>query len=186
MHLTRYVMYKRIGHCLEGLMKGRILGISGVEFISHLIDKEQSEVIITDYPEVNMQNLPFKNEIFDFVISDQVIEHLENPKQAIQESHRVLKKGGIAIHTTCFINSKHYGPEDFWRFSSEALKILCKDFNEILQCEGWGNRIVAILCFIWFKTRFIQIPGRKWDLRYILANWNEKQFPISTWIVARK
>lgn len=33
-----------------------------------------------------------KEESFDCVVSDQVIEHLENPGKAIAESHRVLKK----------------------------------------------------------------------------------------------
>jgi ubiquinone/menaquinone biosynthesis C-methylase UbiE len=103
-------------------------------FVHQLISKN-AEVLDVQYPE------------FDFVISDQVIEHLEDPKKAVKESYRVLKKGGVAIHTTCFINYIHFCPKDFRRFSPDALRYLCKDFSEILQCEGWGNRIAILLCF---------------------------------------
>jgi hypothetical protein len=94
------------------------------------------ELLDANYPEVDMQNLPYEYRSFDFVISGQVIEHLEDPKQAI-----------VGIHTTCFMNYIHLCPKDYWRFSSDALKYLCKDFSEILCCEGWGNRIAILLCF---------------------------------------
>ena len=61
---------------------------------------------ITDaaYPEHTMFDLPFEDGQFDAVVSDQVLEHLEgDPGDAIDETFRVLKPGGIALHTTCFI-----------------------------------------------------------------------------------
>lgn len=39
-------------------------------------------------------NLPFKNEVFDYVFSSHVIEHFFDPIKAIEEWFRVLKKGG--------------------------------------------------------------------------------------------
>ena len=95
------------------------MGISGIENFHSLISKN-AVVIDTKYPEVDMQNLPYDDNSFNFVISDQIIEHLEDPKKAIDESYRVLKNGGTAIHTTCFINAIHHYPKDFWRFSTDA------------------------------------------------------------------
>lgn len=40
------------------------------------------------------ENLLFKNETFDFVFSYHALEHIQNPKKALKEIHRVLKKGG--------------------------------------------------------------------------------------------
>ena len=134
-------MYKRIKENFNELMTGKILCVSGINNFYHLIDMEASEITEVEYPDVDMQNLPSNEETFDFIVSDQVVEHLENPQKAIQESYRVLKKGGIAIHTTCFINSLHLCPKDLWRFSPDALRYLCRDFSEILRCEGWGNHI---------------------------------------------
>ena len=90
-------------------MKGRILGISGIGNFDSFISRN-SVVINTRYPEVDMQNLSNRENSFDFVISGQIIEHLKNPKKAIDESHRVLKVGGMAIHTTCFMNAIHRYP----------------------------------------------------------------------------
>jgi len=188
MYLTRYYMYRRIKECLKEPMKGKILGISGIENFHSFIDMKNSEVVEVGYPYVDMQNLPFKGNTFDFVISDQVIEHLQNPNKAICESYRVLKKGGIAIHTTCFMNFFHPSPIDFWRFSPEALRYICGDcsFSQILQCEGWGNRIAHSLCFISDLFRSMNIPETRWSIRHLIATLNEKRYPMVTWVVAKK
>jgi len=185
-HLTRYYMYKKIGEYFKEPIKGKILGISGIENFHFLINMENSELTEVEYPEVDMQNLPYKDNSFDFVISDQVIEHLEDPKKAIVESYRVLKKDGIAIHTTCFINYIHLCPKDFWRFSIEALKYTCKDFSEIIQCESWGNRLAIFLCFLSNRFRFMNIPEAKWSIRKLIATYNEFEYPIVTWVIAKK
>lgn len=183
-------MYKRIRECFNENdclpIKGKVLGISGINNFHQFIDIKNVELTEVDYPEVDMQNLPYEADSFDFVISDQVIEHLEDPKKAIEESYRVLNKGGIAIHTSCFINYMHSCPKDFWRFSPDALKFLCKDFSEILCYEGWGNRVAILLCFLSDRFRFTRIPETKWSIRHLIANYNEEQYPIVSWVVAKK
>ena len=182
-------MYKRIRECLKKNkllpLDGKILGISGIDNFRPLISKK-AEVIDTEYPEVDMQNLPFESNSFDYVISDQVIEHVKNPKKAIDESYRVLKRNGVAIHTTCFLNYIHFDPIDFWRFSPESLRYLCKDFSQILDYGGWGNRFAILLCFISERFRSMEIPDSKWSIRHLVATHNEMRYPIVTWIVARK
>lgn len=185
-HLTRYYMYEKIRKCFKKPIKGKILGISGIKNFYSLIDMGNSELTEVEYPEMDMQNLPYEDNNFDFVISDQVIEHLENTKKAVEESYRVLKKDGITIHTTCFINHIHPCPEDFWRFSPKALSYLCKDFSEIICCEGWGNRILILLCFLSNKFRFMRIPETKWSIRHLIATRREERYPIVTWVVAKK
>lgn len=41
--------------------------------------------------------LPYKNNTFDVVISTEVLEHVDSPKEALLEIKRVLKKNGVAI-----------------------------------------------------------------------------------------
>ena len=41
--------------------------------------------------------LPFRNESFDTVFASELLEHLENRKQAVREIHRVLKPKGELI-----------------------------------------------------------------------------------------
>ena len=186
MNLTRYYMYKKIAECFKKPMAGKILGISGIENFYPIINKEHSNITEGHYPEVDMQELPFQDNSFDYVISDQVLEHLGNPEKAIDECCRVAKKGGVVIATTCFMNYVHEAPKDFWRFSPEALRFLCSDFSEILQCEGWGNRIVVFICMMGDRFRSMKIPENRFSLRNLIARHNEKNYPIVTWIVARK
>jgi len=42
-------------------------------------------------------DLPFEDELFDFVLCNHVLEHIENDTKAMSELFRVLKPGGIGI-----------------------------------------------------------------------------------------
>jgi len=43
------------------------------------------------------ENLPFKNNEFDYVICNQVLEHVENPAKFLDEQSRVAKRGFIEV-----------------------------------------------------------------------------------------
>ena len=183
-------MYNSIYSCLNRHnllpLTGKILGISGITNFYNLVDPKNSNTIEIYYPDVDIQNMQYGDASFDYVITDQVLEHIENPIKGVNESYRVLKKNGIAIHTSCFLNYFHPCPQDFWRFSPDALIYLCKDFSKILLCDGWGNRLAILLCFITDRFRFMRIPERKSSIRYRIATYKEKNYPVTTWIVAQK
>lgn len=48
--------------------------------------------------ESNPYRIPFENQSFDVVISDEVFEHVQDYDQALAEVRRVLKPGGVALH----------------------------------------------------------------------------------------
>lgn len=48
---------------------------------------------------VDMQNMPFEDNYFDFVITEDVLEHVWDISQALKEVNRVLKLGGKHIFT---------------------------------------------------------------------------------------
>lgn len=55
---------------------------------------------------INLNNdLPYQNEIFDYVTSVETIEHLENPWHFLREISRILKVNGKLILTTPNVNS---------------------------------------------------------------------------------
>ena len=54
------------------------------------------------------EKLPYDNETFDLVISDNLFEHLEKPDLVFTEVDRVLKRGGIFLFKTP--NKFHYMP----------------------------------------------------------------------------
>lgn len=53
------------------------------------------------------RELPFKDQQFDAVVSNEVIEHLSETGLFLSESHRVLRAGGILVLSTEDMASSH-------------------------------------------------------------------------------
>ena len=119
-HITRLCMYLTLQGRLAAFdgpdRKG--LCISGSQGLARHLGFRQATLENAAYPEVTMTDLPFPDGSFAGVFSDQVLEHVAgDPFRAIAECLRVLRPGGHAVHTTCFINEVHGAPSDFWRFT---------------------------------------------------------------------
>lgn len=186
-HITRYSMYKRLQEIAPALPNrdGRVLSVSHSRALAEAVQLEPCELVDADYPDHNILSLGFANESFDYVLSDQVLEHVEgDPFQAISECHRVLRTGGIAIHTTCFINPIHDGPGDYWRFTPEALALLHNEWSEVIESGGWGN--FKAWTMMNDGLRFIGVPHSKWHPLHRCAVLNDPLWPIVTWVIARK
>ncbi len=102
----------------------------------------------------DVHNLPFKNEEFEFILCTEVLEHLKDPKLAISEIQRVLKKGGMLVLSTRFMFPIHDSPNDFWRFTKYGLQELFKDWKiiEITTETQVFSTIAVLLQRIAFQT----------------------------------
>ena len=60
-------------------------------------DLERSDDLKIDRPFVwaNIEKLPFRDRIFDYSITSHVLEHVDNPKEALEEIQRISKGGYI-------------------------------------------------------------------------------------------
>ena len=185
-HITRFFMYRRLARFRQAPADdARVLSISHSVELCRLLGLANGHLVEANYPQYSALDLPFADESFDYVVSDQVLEHIEgDPQRVIDETFRVLKRGGLAIHTTCFINPIHREPNDFWRFTPDALAFLARRFSTIVDCGGWGNPYVWSV--VWLGLRYDGIPERRWHPLYQLAMRNDPDWPISTWLVARK
>ena len=186
--ITRLAMYRALEGRLAALdgPERRCLCISLSEGLARIAGLAQATLHPAAYPAVNLLDLPFPDASFDFLVSDQVLEHVEgDPFRAVAESLRVLRPGGRAIHTTCFVNQVHGAPSDFWRFTPQALELLVTAAGgEVELSGGWGNRAALTLIERGFRGR--QIPEHPGNPLFQLATRNEPDFPIVTWVVLRK
>lgn len=67
---------------------------------------------------------PFDSAQFDSIVTNQVLEHVFNPDEFLNEINRVLKTGGKLLLTVPFVWDEHEQPYDFARYSSFGLKSL--------------------------------------------------------------
>ena len=106
--------------------------------------------------------LPFHDKSFNTVVSFQVMEHIPEPQQFLDEVYRVLVPGGHAILTTPFLWGEHEIPYDFFRYTRYGLKYLVtKSGFEIVtiepQSKFWS---MIVLRFNYYLARFFKGPLR--------------------------
>jgi FkbM family methyltransferase len=77
--------------------------------------------------------LPLPEDSVDVVFSNQVLEHLRFPWLLPPEIRRVLKPGGLCMVSTVFAYRYHPYPEDYWRFTTAALRLLMDDLGGLQQ-----------------------------------------------------
>ena len=143
------------------------------------------EIIEASYPQYDAQNLhQFKDESFDIVFSHQVLEHIPKPWIAAGEMNRVLKKGGIGIHTSCAYNPRHGYPQfkDYYRFLPDGLAELFEDI-EIWICDGWGSK-QALIYNLAIDDGNGLLGGRRFA--ETMAKQNDENYPWHTWLVFQK
>jgi len=70
------------------------------------------------------ENLPFKDDIFDFISSYSVIPYVENIEKFLNEMHRVTKNNGIAVITIMNLRALARDPNMYYpnKFSSKQLE----------------------------------------------------------------
>lgn len=169
-HVTRYYMYRHLARYAEQRdERAKVLSLSHSEGLARLLGFNDAQITNVSYPEVNVLKLPFDDETFDAVVSDQVLEHVEgDPWQAIAEIFRVMKTGGLSLQTTCFINPVHGAPSDFWRFTPEALSLMTQKHGKVIDAGGWGNPWVWT--FVAAGLRSQPIPHAQWHP----AHWRNR------------
>ncbi len=72
--------------------------MSGCDFRADDFAASDSEIEVRQ-ADLN-ESLPYKDDAFDYVVSTEVLEHLQNPFRAIQEFSRVTRPGGTVVLTT--------------------------------------------------------------------------------------
>ena len=72
--------------------------------------------------EGSVEALPVDDRSFDLVLCTQVLEHVEDPPQAVRELHRVTAPGGRVLASTHGVQVYHPSPTDYWRWTHAGLQ----------------------------------------------------------------
>lgn len=104
-----------------------------IDFERTLDSHEKSELVVNGAGE----NLPFCDEQYDIVISNEVIEHVVDDKKAIQEMVRCLKPGGRIV---LFCPNRGYPFETHGIYRKGKYHFGNKLFVNYLP-NGWRNKL---------------------------------------------
>jgi 2-polyprenyl-3-methyl-5-hydroxy-6-metoxy-1,4-benzoquinol methylase len=100
--------------------------------------------------------LPYKNEMFDYIIISEVLEHINEPNKVIANLITLLKNGGKIIITTPYnekikynlcIHCNQITPSNahLHSFNIESMKNICSDFMfSSLEFYKLGNKALTV------------------------------------------
>ena len=125
---------------------------------------ENNQIKITSLDLVGTENvdyiadahyLPFKDEAFDGVWIQAVLEHVLSPEIVVKEIFRVLKKDGLIYSEIPFMQQIHMGKNDFTRYTASGHRFLFKKFEKINIGVNGGPGVSlswSLKYFIWSFT----------------------------------
>jgi SAM-dependent methyltransferase len=113
-----------------------ILEINEAERLTAILSRSPGHRIVT-YPEVDMHDLPFKDDSFDLVVHSDTLEHVENPIHALAECRRVLRPGGVLAFTVPVIVGRltrsRDGPPPSYHGSSTGNEYLVRSESALIS-----------------------------------------------------
>jgi SAM-dependent methyltransferase len=108
-------------------------------FFAH-VSSEYIGVDVVENPAAELRGpieaLPVEDASFDVVICTQVLEHCDDPAQAVRELRRVTAPGGRVLASTHGVQVYHPSPVDYWRWTHEGLRRLFE------QSGDWSSLTV--------------------------------------------
>ena len=87
---------------------------------------------------LDLHNINLPSESVGTVISCDTFEHVEYPRKALSEIHRILKPNGVLILSSVMLFPIHAAPNDYWRFTPEGFKSLLSHFSS--QYIDWNGK----------------------------------------------
>ena len=75
----------------------------------------------------SVEALPVDDASFDIVLCTQVLEHCDDPAQAVRELRRVVAPGGRVLASTHGVQVYHPSPVDYWRWTHAGLRRLFEE-----------------------------------------------------------
>jgi SAM-dependent methyltransferase len=135
-------------------------------------------------------DLPYENASFDTVFSTQVLEHVFEQQQMINEAARVLKQDGYLILSVPFTWELHEEPYDFFRITKYGLKEMFeKSGYEIEYIKANGGKWAAMFqmmintVYSTFKYKTVKAKILKVIFLELKLTWLINQFAI--WVDKR-
>jgi SAM-dependent methyltransferase len=196
--------YESLDALVRALGPGeRILSVGGgpmrqiPQFLNLNIEQFTNVDVVGD-----AHRLPFADNTLPAVFCEAVLEHVEDPNQAVAEMFRVLRPGGLALAVTPFLVAFHGYPSHFQNFTDKGHELLFTRAGFAIArsgpCVGPGYVLASLTAQTLdsFLPRPMAVPARwLWrpfalGLRQLDRWWvhhpNARMMCSTTYVFARK
>ena len=165
---TKNACDKFISKILEKSVKPKVLVIGGGEqgsgtdklWSDDRIEVHSIDIYASEHVDIicDAHYLPLKDESYDGVWIQAVLEHVVEPIVVVEEIHRVLNHEGIVYAETPFMQQVHEGRYDFTRYTVLGHRYLFKRFKLLDVGGNQGSELAFAWSFrylIWaiFRSR---------------------------------
>ena len=115
---------------------------------------------------LNLHKIDLPDESVGTVLILDTLEHVEKPREAIKEAHRILKPNGILIISSVMNFPIHDYPYDYWRFTPQAFVSLLKSFDSSFVDYIGDEKFPHTVVGIGFKPKEINGFGKFYESWY--------------------
>jgi SAM-dependent methyltransferase len=122
------------------------------------VDKQYGDITYV----CDLASIPVEDERFDFVLFNQTMEHLKEPKLALKELTRVLRSGGRILYTGPLFFEEHEQPHDYYRYTQFALRYLFAEAGLTIERLDWLEGYFGTLGYQ-LTTAAKRLPVRSGD-----------------------
>lgn len=176
LRLARSIWSKQMYRALALYCRGNVLDVGGRDFIVTALQMNLSfdhwttlDISADQKPLVNDPRVcfvtgdgcrtTFASESFDTVVNIQVLEHVFDPLQMVQEISRVMKPSGHGIFLIPQTSTLHMAPHHYYNFTRywilEAMKRSGLEIVELNALGGrWSSTASHLVYFFLQSTRF--------------------------------
>jgi ubiquinone/menaquinone biosynthesis C-methylase UbiE len=106
-----------------------------------------------NFPEVNyilgdINELPFENSYFDYIVLAEAIEHSEDPQKLVREAFRAIKQGGrLALSVpNDEENNGAVSDEHLWSFTEQDIVDILTPYGDV-EIVFWADSVKHIIAF---------------------------------------
>ncbi|CAH8772520.1 class I SAM-dependent methyltransferase [Paenibacillus dendritiformis] len=124
---------------------------------------------------LDLHQIALPDETAGMVLSLDTLEHVEDPRLALTEIHRILKPNGIVIISSVMNFGIHDYPADYWRFTPEGFASILKPFDTVITDYAGEALFPHTVVGIGIKGSAVPEPVVA-QLRHALAMWRENSY----------
>lgn len=118
----------------EELFTQQVTSYIGMDYPMSM-DKARADII------ADALKLPLADESVDTVLATELMEHLPDPNEFIEQVARVLRSSGVFIFSVPFMEPLHEEPRDYYRFTPHSLRLMLErqgfTVEQVWDKGGW-------------------------------------------------